>query len=171
MEVDEQSGNPSIDESKIIKRGILNKKGRRKLFRPWTLRTIIIDDQDKLLYFKGSVLKGEVMLKDIHVRHLPPEKADGKKFAFEISNIPSDSPLRSDSLLLAAATEAEAADWVDIISSIVFKKSSSKTNFEYESFQVYLILSFISLCYMSLSDTFFASFLYRQLLKTIQHLV
>lgn len=137
--VDDESSHLSIDEGKVVKKGLLNKKGRKKIFRPWAFRTVVIDNQDHLYYYDGSVLKGEILLKDVKVRHILPEKADGKRFAFEIFNIPMDSPLRCDSLILASASEADAADWVDTITSIVHRKNTAKTNFEYESFEVRFI--------------------------------
>ncbi len=135
--MDEDQGNHlSIDDTKVVKKGLLNKKGRKKFFRPWAFRTVVIDNHYHLFYYDGSILKGDILLKDVKVRHLPPEKADGKRFAFEIFNIPSDSPLRSDSLVLASATEADAADWVDTITWILYRKNAAKANFEYESFEV-----------------------------------
>ena len=41
-----------------IKRGILLKKGRGNIFRPWSLRTILVDSENRFSYFDREVLKG-----------------------------------------------------------------------------------------------------------------
>jgi hypothetical protein len=41
-----------------IKRGILLKKGMGHIFRPWSLRTILVDSENRFSYFDREVLKG-----------------------------------------------------------------------------------------------------------------
>ena len=41
-----------------IKKGILLKKGMGNIFRPWSLRTILVDTENRLSYFDRDVLRG-----------------------------------------------------------------------------------------------------------------
>jgi hypothetical protein len=41
-----------------IKKGILLKKGMGNIFRPWSLRTISVDTENRLSYFDRDILKG-----------------------------------------------------------------------------------------------------------------
>lgn len=45
-----------------IKKGILLKKGMGNIFRPWSLRTIIVDTENRLSYFDREVLKGTLFI-------------------------------------------------------------------------------------------------------------
>lgn len=44
--------------SSIVKKGILLKKGMGNIFRPWSLRTMVVDIHNKLSYFDRDTLKG-----------------------------------------------------------------------------------------------------------------
>lgn len=131
-----KGGGPSLHYEGIIKKGILNKKGRKKIFRPWVLRTIVLDDRHMLSYYDGTTLKGCINLIGTSTNLVPPEKADGRNFAFEITNISTTRTFQRNSLLLAASSQAEADEWVNAIISMMQKHDSAKVNFEYESFEV-----------------------------------
>ena len=129
--------NHMLSPQGVVKKGILSKRGRKMIFRPWVLRTVILDDQNNLSYYDGNTLKGSVSLEGTTTTLVPTEKADGRKFAFEITNISQVGPLQTHSLLLAAGSQAEAEEWVDVISTTMRKNHfSSKTAFQYESFDV-----------------------------------
>ena len=98
----------------ITKKGILSKKSRSKLFSvPWALRTIILDSENKLYYYDGKVLKGEIILAGTVIDHIAhQDMADGRSFAFQINNIMSVKRTQTTSLTLAAGSYQEADDWV-----------------------------------------------------------
>eukprot|EP01040_Poterioochromonas_malhamensis_P004815 gene4815-5169_t len=118
----------------IIKKGILSKRGRKKIFRPWVLRTIVLDDRNMLSYYDGRTLKGSFSLEGTSTAFVPPERADGRLFAFEITNIQHTGALQSNSLLLAAGSQPEAEEWIEAIISLMRKHVSMKVNIQYESF-------------------------------------
>ena len=43
----------------IVKKGILLKKGMGRVFRPWNLRTIIVDTENKFTYIDRDEVKGK----------------------------------------------------------------------------------------------------------------
>jgi hypothetical protein len=146
--------NHMLSPQGVVKKGILSKRGRKMLFRPWVLRTVILDDQNNLSYYDGNTLKGIVNLEGTTTTIVPTDKADGRKFAFEITNIAQVGPLQTHSLLLAAGSQAEAEEWVDVISTTMRKNhfSSKKTAFQYESFDVsipYCLFSHIMLIFLT----------------------
>ena len=116
----------------VIKQGSLLKKGMGFLYRPWRIRTIIIDKKNNLQYFDGPNLKGQFCLEGKNIKHLSPEQADGKKFAFEILNISN----KQHSLILAASSEQEADDWVDCMIKATNSTISFYRNAEYSSLLV-----------------------------------
>jgi hypothetical protein len=128
--------NSFVNEAGIVKKGFLTKKGRKRIFRPWVLRTIILDDRNILSYYDGRTLKGTVLLEGTTTTLIPPDKADGKHYAFEITNISNKKALQTSNLILAASSEHEADEWVEAIFSLAKKQPSSKANFQYESFEV-----------------------------------
>ena len=134
--VQSQSMTIGPDNAKIVKRGILSKRGRNKLYHPWTLRTIIVDDRANLYYYDGKALKGEIDLKGAIIQIVKADAAEGHQFAFEISNITSKNALQSASLILASSSKSEADEWVDVLSALARVTSSTKINFAYESFDV-----------------------------------
>lgn len=120
----------------IVKKGILSKRGRKKIFHPWVLRTIVLDNRNVLTYLDGKTLKGTVNLEGTTVSLVPPEKANGRQFAFEISSISNTRALQTTTLMLAASSLKEAEDWVEAIVSLTAKHVSSKGNVHYESLEV-----------------------------------
>jgi hypothetical protein len=116
----DMEGTPS-EHSRIIKdyskKGILAKKGMGKLFKPWTLRTVYVDLNQRLAYFDGTTLKGEILLDGVSVRSLTLEEADGRPFAFEISNINGVRRTQNNMLVLAASSAQEAQEWIDCLRS------------------------------------------------------
>jgi hypothetical protein len=137
--------NSFVNEAGIVKKGFLTKKGRKRIFRPWVLRTIVLDDRRVLSYYDGRTLKGTVLLEGTTTTLIPPEKADGKHYAFEITDISNKKALQTSNLILAASCEHEADEWVEAISSLAKKQPSSKANFQYESFEVMHGFFFLSL--------------------------
>jgi hypothetical protein len=97
------------------KHGILAKKGMGKLFKPWRLRNVFVDLNQTLAYFDGTTLKGEILLDGVAVRSLTPEEADGRSFAFEISNISGVRRTQDNVLTLAASSAQEAEDWINCL--------------------------------------------------------
>lgn len=100
---------------KIVKEGYLVKKGRRIIYRPWSVRYFILDENNFLFYYKGTVLKGRIQMKDVQIRYLLPHEANGRHFAFEIFDI-NDSFPRCGRLTLAATNIQEAQSWYETIS-------------------------------------------------------
>mmetsp|Transcript_25391 Transcript_25391/g.34933 ORF Transcript_25391/g.34933 Transcript_25391/m.34933 type:complete len:180 (+) Transcript_25391:25-564(+) len=94
-----------------VKQGILLKKGMGILIRPWNLRTIIVDTDNKFTYMDRDQLKGGFFLDGTIIKKIPPELADGRSHAFEILNIRN----KTKSLLLAAGSEMEADDWISCL--------------------------------------------------------
>lgn len=124
-----------------VLRGILSKKGRNKLYQPWAIRTVILDDESTLRYFDGQSLRGEVDVVGCFLRTLTPDQADGRSHAFEIANISEKGALKSSSLILAASSALEAQAWMDalITASHQTKKKiepTARSNYSYESLDV-----------------------------------
>ena len=117
-----------------LKEGFLLKKGMGFLFRPWRNRRIIIDKKNNFHYYDGNILRGNFCLEGKNIRHLTPEEADGRKYAFEISNISN----KQSPLILAAASEQEADDWVDCMIKATNSTISFYKNAEYSSLLVYI---------------------------------
>jgi hypothetical protein len=139
--------NPPLQAEGIVKKGILSKKGRKKIFRPWVLRTIVLDNRNILSYFDGRTLKGTVNLHGTTTTPLPPDKADGRSYAFEVSHISKHGALQGSSLILAASSAGEAEEWVNAINSLTRKHDTSTSTFQYESLEVSfpILLSSLSL--------------------------
>lgn len=133
---DNLKGPISLAYEGIVKKGMLAKKGRKRIFRPWALRTIILDNRNILSYYDGRTLKGSLNLEGTNVTLIPPEKADGRSFAFEVSNISNTKTIQSNNLILAAGSQAEAEEWVDAIISLTRKHFSAKSTSQYESLEV-----------------------------------
>jgi hypothetical protein len=111
---------------KIVKKGILSKKSRSKYISgPWTLRTVILDSDNRLSYYDGKVLKGEVLLAGTMVNHVTQDVADGKTFPFQISNISLVKRSQTTALLLAAGSFQEADDWVTHLSKAAVGSTST----------------------------------------------
>lgn len=101
----------------IVKKGILSKKSRSKyLSGPWVLRTVILDSANKLSYYDGKTLKGEINLAGTMVNHMTQDTADGRVFPFQITNISAVKRSQTTSLMLAAGSFQEADEWVAILS-------------------------------------------------------
>jgi len=83
-----------------VKKGILLKKGMSKFIRPWSLRTIVLCPNQKLRYYDQDILKGEISLVGTMIQRISSERANGKPFAFEISNISGLPISKSPSLIL-----------------------------------------------------------------------
>jgi hypothetical protein len=116
----------------VVKEGYLLKKGMGYLFRPWRNRRILIDKKNNLQYYDGNILKGDFCLEGKNIRHLTPAEADGRKYAFEISNISN----KQNPLVLAASSEQEADDWVDCMIKATTSTISFYKNAEYSSLLV-----------------------------------
>mmetsp|Transcript_21039 Transcript_21039/g.19170 ORF Transcript_21039/g.19170 Transcript_21039/m.19170 type:complete len:191 (+) Transcript_21039:3-575(+) len=120
-----------------IKTGILNKKGRGKIFRPWHLRTIELNPSlCKLLYYNGKKLKGEINLRGCTVRLLSPTEADGRDHAFIVTLLLPEKG-KSNQLVLAAGSNNEAIEWVERIQMVIDRNSGSTNEVDkyvYESF-------------------------------------
>ena len=111
----------------FLKKGILLKKGRNKIFRPWVLRTVVLESANRLLYFDGSKLRGEVHLDGTTINPVPKEQADGKPHAFEISNIATAKRTQLGSLLLAASSVQEASEWINALQRAINSCSQQKS--------------------------------------------
>jgi len=121
----------------VVRKGILSKKSRSKFMTgPWTLRTVVLNSHNKLLYFDGKVLKGEIMLAGTTVSHLTQDSADGKMFPFQISNISCVKMSQTTSLTLAAGSFQEADDWVSSLNKAAAGSSPTEAA-GYITFQVY----------------------------------
>jgi hypothetical protein len=106
---------PSPSPSTYVKKAILSKKGMGKLIRPWVLRTIVLDRNNKLLYYDGKQLKGELLLEGATARHIDSDMADGRPFAFEVSGLGGTKKHQNSSLILAASCINDANDWVEAL--------------------------------------------------------
>jgi hypothetical protein len=128
----------SINMGNTIRRGILLKRARSKLFTPWYLRTVVVTDRNKLFYFDDTKLKGVVSLRDAVVRVLPPEEAGGKPFGFEIGNIPTQRRSQENRLILVAGSDQERNEWFSALSAAAHAQSTRGRgdSVEYESFGV-----------------------------------
>jgi hypothetical protein len=134
-----RTSNTSNSGGNIVLSGILSKRGRNKLYHPWVLRSVTIDDQSTLRYYDGKTLKGIVSLTGCAVE--PFAAADGRNFAFEIKNISVEKSFQESSLMLAASSSAEQQLWIQTINQYSQRLLQSKANFAYESFDVsYLLL-------------------------------
>lgn len=110
----------------VIKKGILSKKSRSKFMSgPWTLRTVVLDTDNKLLYFDGKQLKGEIILAGTMISHLAQDIADGKMFPFQIINISSVKRTQTTTLTLAAGSFQEADDWVSCLNKAAAGSTST----------------------------------------------
>eukprot|EP00981_Chlorochromonas_danica_P013044 scaffold5723_cov176-Ochromonas_danica.AAC.1 len=117
-----------VTPGEIVKRGFLSKKARAKFIRPWALRSVVLDDRFHLFYYDRDQLKGVINLIGTGIRHVPPEQADNRHFAFEITNIndiKTTKHHKASSLLLSAGSQQEADDWVETIHLILRKVNSS----------------------------------------------
>lgn len=86
--------------------------GRSTLYNAgWKLRTIFLDDTNKLYYFDDKILKGIINLQETIINYMPPSHADGKEYAFQISNIDDVKRGQATFMLLAAGSKDEAHDW------------------------------------------------------------
>jgi hypothetical protein len=126
-----------LRNSTFIKKGILSKKGMSKLLRPWSLRTIVLCSNQKLQYYDGKTLKGEISLVGTKINHISPLIADGRDFAFEISNITGLKLSKIPVLILAAGSTYEANEWVEALTLAAVKANTIKGS-EYISFVVFM---------------------------------
>jgi hypothetical protein len=111
--IQEAEKNAPKRTSPILKKGILLKKSRSKfLGGPWTLRTFILDTDNRLSYYDGRTFKGDVHLAGTIVNHVAQDGMDNRKFPFQISNILSVKGTQGSTLQLAAGSFQEADDWV-----------------------------------------------------------
>lgn len=126
----------------VVRKGILSKKSRSKFMTgPWTLRTVVLNSHNKLLYFDGKVLKGEIILAGTTVSHLTQDSADGKMFPFQISNISCVKMSQTTSLTLAAGSFQEADDWVSSLN----KASAGSSPTEAAGYITFQVRSFLAL--------------------------
>jgi len=88
---------------------------------------VFLDKTNKLYYFDGDKLKGEVDLVGTQVSHLDPDQADGKRYAFIISGIRHPKRGQSDFVLLAAGSQSESLEWVGTISEMIDLKSKDRS--------------------------------------------
>lgn len=97
-------------------------------------------DTSRLVYYDGNILKGEISLRGTTIRQLTLSEADGRKFAFEISNIVG--ALNKSTLILAGSSEKEMMNWI-----LAFQETIDKSRDipPYESFSVSSIRIFMSL--------------------------
>ena len=153
----ESSIPPPRRTSRIIKKGILSKKGRSKFMSgPWALRTLVLDSDNKLSYYDGKTLKGEVILAGTMVNHVTQDVADGKAFPFQISNISQVKTSQSTSLLLAAGSFQEADDWVTCLSKAAVGSTSTGAA-GYITFEVFFGIVF---CFCFLTSSYIGFYFY-----------
>ena len=99
-----------------------------------------LDKSNKLYYFDGDKLKGEVNLVGTQVSHVDPGQADGKLHAFLISGIRNPKRGQSDFVLLGAGSQSESLEWVGSISEMIDLNSKGKSVIGgYLTFEVYLM--------------------------------
>jgi hypothetical protein len=127
----------SVDYGNIVKKGILLKRGRNSLYHPWYLRTVVITDKNKLMYYDNDKLKGMVSLIGCVIRMIPPSEIGGKPFGFEIAGIAQQKASQENRLILVAGSENEVLEWMEALEvAHRMYASTVKTTFEYESLGV-----------------------------------
>lgn len=120
-----------------VKKGILSKKSRSKYMTgPWTLRTVVLNSDNKLLYFDGKVQKGEIILAGTMINHMKPDPSDGRIFPFQITNISSVKMTQTSAMTLAAGSYQEADDWVTCLNKAAAGSTSTGAA-GYITFEVY----------------------------------
>lgn len=144
--------------AKIVKSGIVEKYCRGIFFSSWVHYQAIIDEQNNLYLYRGDKCEYKISLVDTHIQYLSTKESFGKPYAFTINNFTSssyasfrkrcfcfsssqDGPQSNNiyakkMLLLAAISESDSTDWVDIVSAILRKGQLHLTSHEYESFNV-----------------------------------
>ena len=123
---------------------------------PWALRTLVLDSDNKLSYYDGKTLKGEVILAGTMVNHVTQDVADGKAFPFQISNISQVKTSQSTSLLLAAGSFQEADDWVTCLSKAAVGSTSTGAA-GYITFEVFFGIVF---CFCFLTSSYIGFYFY-----------
>lgn len=109
-----------------VKKGILSKKSRSKYMSgPWTLRTVVLNSDNKLLYFDGKVLKGEIILAGTMINHLKQDLSESRVFPFQITNISSVKMTQTSTMTLAAGSYQEADDWVTCLNKAAAGSTST----------------------------------------------
>lgn len=102
--------------------------GRSTLYNAtWKLRSVYLDKSNKLYYFDGDKMKGEVNLVGTQVSHVDPGQADGKLHAFLISGIRNPKRGQSDFVLLSAGSLSESLEWVGSISEMIDLNSKGRS--------------------------------------------
>lgn len=140
-----------------VKKGILSKKSRSKYMSgPWTLRTVVLNSDNKLLYFDGKVLKGEIILAGTMINHMTPDPSDGRVFPFQITNISSVKMTQTSAMTLAAGSYQEADEWVTCLNKAAAGSTSTGAA-GYITFEVGVITLFA--LSSRLCNLFFALFI------------
>ncbi len=129
----------------IFKKGIVLKRGRNRLYHPWYLNSVVVTDQNLLLYFDGETLKGKVSLQGTSVRILSPQEITGKPYGLEISNVPSKKMLKEDRIVFVVGSEHEATEWLNAFETAQ-RMYMSRSTTKYESFGVSLLGCHITNC-------------------------
>lgn len=113
--------------------GQLEKRSRdRGLFAPlrsltdvhhtgntWKQREFRLDGQ-QLSYWQGRTKKGEVCIKDVGVRKLASDEANGKEFGFELT-LPEGVPA-NEKLYLCADSATTRAKWIQVLNTAAKNK-------------------------------------------------
>jgi hypothetical protein len=136
----------------VVKKGIVLKRGRNRFYHPWYLNSLVITDQNMMLYYDGESLRGKVSLHGAIVRMLSHQEIKGKPYGLEISKIPLKQVLKEDRIFFVVGSELEANEWMnafELAQRMYMSRSSSK----YESFGVSTKTSSLSL-FLSLSFFF-----------------
>lgn len=130
-----QTNGISSSGTDVVKRGILLKRGRGKVYHPWQLRTVIIRSDYKLYYFEQEILKGTITLEGTKVCAIDTETAGNRPYGFEISNIPHTVTCKVNSLILVAGSEVERDDWIHAI-ELAARFAAKSVDTSYTSFGV-----------------------------------
>ena len=102
----------------------------------WSLRTVILDSENKLLYYDGKTLKGEILLAGTEVEHAMEEAGEGRQFPFRITNISSVKRTQTSTLTLAAGSHKEADEWVIALAAAAAGSTQSSAVAGYVTFEV-----------------------------------
>jgi len=99
------------------------------------LRTVVLNSENRLLYFDGKIYKGEVDLTGTKVEHCPKESTDRRGSVVRISNIESVSAFQSHHLFLAAGSFREADSWVRYLTNAASSSTVEGGGEKYESLE------------------------------------
>ena len=101
----------STGKKDFKKEGELTKKGMGKLYRPWHKRNFVLSNDHRLSYFdEKNMQKGTLKMQGAKVRALPPDQADGRRFAFEVYGLSDGS--KKSSLIVQAGSDKEVEEWM-----------------------------------------------------------